>query len=44
METDFFRRSTDGPFHMFLGDVRRELMQYLYVVSHGTSGFYLRDA
>ena len=28
----------------FLGDVRREFMQRLYVALHGTLGSYLRDA
>jgi hypothetical protein len=40
----FVRRSTYVPFRRFLGDVRREFMQRLYVALHGTLGSYLRDA
>jgi hypothetical protein len=40
----FVRRSTFVPFRRFLGDVRREFMQRLYVALHGTLGSYLRDA
>jgi hypothetical protein len=40
----FVRQTAFVPFRLFLGDVRRELMQRLYVTLHGTLGFYLRDA
>jgi hypothetical protein len=40
----FVRRSTYVPFRHFLGDVRREFMQRLFVALHGTLGSYLRDA
>jgi hypothetical protein len=40
----FVRRPTFVPFWRFLGDVRREFMQLLYDVRHGTFGSYLRDA
>jgi hypothetical protein len=35
---EFVRRSTYVPFRRFLGDVRREFMQPLYVIFHGTLG------
>jgi hypothetical protein len=41
---EFVRRSTSIPFIRFLGDVRRESVQRLSVVLHGTLGSYLRDA
>jgi hypothetical protein len=41
---EFVRQSTYIPFHRFLGDLRREFMQILSVVLHGTLGSYLRDA
>jgi hypothetical protein len=41
---EFERRSTSVPFRRFLGDVRREFMQRLFVVLHGKLGSYLRDA
>jgi hypothetical protein len=41
---DFVRRFTSFPFRRFLGDVRRELMQGLCVILHGTLGSYLRIA
>jgi hypothetical protein len=41
---EIVRRSTNVPFRRFLGDVRRELMQRLSVVLHGTLGSYIRDA
>jgi hypothetical protein len=38
-------RSTYAPFRRYLGNVRRELMQWLSLVFHGTLlGSYLRDA
>jgi hypothetical protein len=40
----FVRRSTYVPFRRVLGDVRREFMQRLFVIRHGTLGSYLRDA
>jgi hypothetical protein len=40
----FVRRSTSVPFRRFWGDVRREFMQRLSAVLHGTLGSYLRDA
>jgi hypothetical protein len=40
----FVRRTTSVPFRRFLGDVRREFMQRLFVALHGTVGSYLRDA
>jgi hypothetical protein len=40
----YVRRSIYVPFWRFLGDVRREFMQRLYVALHGTMGSYLRDA
>jgi hypothetical protein len=36
-------RSPSFPLNRFLGDVRREFMQHLYVALHGSIGFYLRD-
>jgi hypothetical protein len=41
---EFVRRSTPTPFRRFLGDVRREFMQRLSVVLHGTLGSFLHDA
>jgi hypothetical protein len=41
---EFVRRFAYAPFRRFLGDVRREFMQSLSVVFHGTLGCYLRDA
>jgi hypothetical protein len=42
---EFVRRSACAPFcRRFLGDVRRECMQRLSAVVHGTLGFCLRDA
>jgi hypothetical protein len=41
---DFIRRSTCITFRRFIGDVRREFMQRLSMVLHGTLVFYLRDA
>jgi hypothetical protein len=41
---EFARRSTYGSFHRFLGDVRRELMQHLFAVLHGTLCSCLRVA
>jgi hypothetical protein len=38
------RRTTYVPFRRFRGDVRREFMQRLSAVLHGTLGSYLRDA
>jgi hypothetical protein len=35
----FVRRTTYVPFRRFRGDVRRELMQRLFAVLHGTLGF-----
>jgi hypothetical protein len=40
---DFFRPATYVPFRRFLGDVRREFMQRLSSIFHGTLGSYLRD-
>ena len=40
----FVRRSTYVPFRRFWGDVRREFMQRLSAILHGTLGSYLRDA
>ena len=40
----FVRRSTFRSFSVFLGDVRREFMQRLSAILHGTLGSYLRDA
>jgi hypothetical protein len=40
---EFVRRSTYVPFRRFLGDVRRELMQRLSVVLHGTLDSYFCD-
>jgi hypothetical protein len=40
----FIRRSTCVPFRRLWGDVRRKLMQRLFVALHGTLGSYLRDA
>jgi hypothetical protein len=41
---EFVRRSTYIPFRRFIGYVRRESMQRLSMVLHGTLGSYLRDA
>jgi hypothetical protein len=40
----FVRSSLSTSFHRLLGEVRREFMQRLSVVFHGTLGSYLRDA
>jgi hypothetical protein len=40
----FVRRTTYVSFRCFLGDVRRQFMQRLHVVIHGTLGSYLREA
>jgi hypothetical protein len=37
----FVRRSTYVPFRRYLGDVRREFLQRLFVVRHCTLGSYL---
>jgi hypothetical protein len=41
---EFVRRYAFVPFRRFLGDVRRELLQRLYVALHGTLCSHLRDA
>jgi hypothetical protein len=41
---EFVRRSTYIPSRQFLGDMRREFIQRLSVVLHGTLGSCLRDA
>jgi hypothetical protein len=38
------RRSTTIPFRRFWDDARRDLMQRLFVVLHGTLGSHLHDA
>jgi hypothetical protein len=43
-QTCFFSAATSAPFRRLLDDVRREFMQHLTVVLHGTPGFHLRDA
>jgi hypothetical protein len=40
---EFVRRSSFVPFRRFLGDVRREFMQRLSLVLHGTLGVTLYD-
>jgi hypothetical protein len=40
----FIRRTTSIPFRRFWWDVRREFMQRLSIVLHGTMSFYPRDA
>jgi hypothetical protein len=40
---EIVHRSVSVPFRRFLGDLRREFMQGLSVVLHGTLGSYLRD-
>jgi hypothetical protein len=44
MKEIVIRRSTFVPFRRVLGDIRREFMQILSVVPHGTVGSYLRGA
>jgi hypothetical protein len=41
---EFIRQSTYGLLRRFLGDLRREFMQRLSVVLHGTLDSYTRDA
>jgi hypothetical protein len=41
---NFVRQSTCVRFRRFLGDVRREFMQRLFVALHGALGSYLRNA
>jgi hypothetical protein len=41
---EFVRQSRNVPFRPFLGDIRREFMQRISVVLHGTLGSYLGDA
>jgi hypothetical protein len=40
----FVRRYNHVPFRRFWGGLRREFMQHIFVVLHGTLGSYLRDA
>jgi hypothetical protein len=41
---EFVRRSTFATFFGLLGDMRREFMQYIFVVLHGALSSCLRDA
>jgi hypothetical protein len=44
MQHSIRRTTTYLPFQRFLGDVRREFMQRMYVTLHGSLGSYHRDA
>jgi hypothetical protein len=44
MQHFIVRRTTHVPFGRFWGDVRRDVMQHIFAVLHGTLGSYLRDA